>query len=94
MICVYVKPNANTHSTMETAFVGVAINCHKYWLAVRHYAHYRITNNFLSECFHFIFSDGKQSFEAYLIVLLGILLFNTNSSLTHMVTRRKYKVHL
>ena len=96
MICVAIwEAIIYTHSTIETAFVGVAINYHKYWLAARHYAYNRITNNKLAFFQNvLIFSDGKQSFEPCLIILLGVLLFCLDTVLAHTVARRKYKVHL
>ena len=69
-----------------TVFLQDAKN-HKYWTAARHYAHYRSNTNNKLTFFQkvFVFSDAKQSFKPWPIVLFGILLLrlDTNSSHAH-----------
>ena len=60
----------------------------KYWIAVRHYAHYRSTTNNKPTFFQrvVVIFDGKQSCKLCPIVLFGVLLFHindTNSSHMH-----------
>ena len=58
---------------------------HKYWIAVRHYAHYRSTTNNQLTFFQKVevLCDGKQSFEPCPNVLFGVLLFCLNTNIFH-----------
>ena len=72
-----------------TVFLHDAKN-HKYWTAVRHYAHYRSTTNNKLTFFQkvLVFSDGKQSIEPCLIVLFDVLLFHVNTNSLHTHSRQ------
>ena len=69
-----------------TVFLQDAKN-RRYWIATRHYVHYRSNTNKLTFFQKvLVFSDGKQSIKPCVIVLLGILLLfclDTNSSHAH-----------
>ena len=91
------KPDTLTTSIWKnqqppTVFLQGTKN-HKYWTAVRHYTRYRSkTNNKLTFFQQVsVFSDGKQTFKPWPIVLFGALLLRleTNSPHTHS---RHYRV--
>ena len=65
---------------------------HKYWTVVRHYTHYRRNTNNKLTFFQkvLVFSDGKQSFKPWPIVLSA----STQTVLMCTVGTTEYKGHL